>query len=71
MRYESNRGYVAPFLAAALVTLAGSTTAVRADDDDQKVRDKKPAVIAPIYRDLPDAWKLRTREPASLGSRGR
>src|SRR5262245_47982245 len=54
---------VAP-AALALLALAGSTLPVRADDDDKKLRDKKPAVVAPIFRNSPDPWKVLSRIPS-------
>jgi choice-of-anchor B domain-containing protein len=37
--------------------LAGGVSPARADDDDGKVRDKKPAVLRSAYRN-PDPWKV-------------
>jgi len=42
---------------AVLYAIAGTTSPVRADDDDKKLLDKKPAVVGPIYRG-PDPWKV-------------
>jgi choice-of-anchor B domain-containing protein len=47
----------------AVLAVAGSATGVLGDDDDKKLQDKKPAVVAQVWRN-PDPWKLLSREPA-------
>ncbi|MEX2217816.1 MAG: choice-of-anchor B family protein [Phycisphaerales bacterium] len=58
--WRSLRPRVVHITPLVLASLAGAPAA--ADDDDQKLRDRKPPIIAPIARG-PDAWKLTTRLP--------
>jgi choice-of-anchor B domain-containing protein len=53
---------VSPRLGAALVLAltAGCGRCALADDDDQKLRDRKPAIVGPVVRH-PDPWKLADR----------
>src|SRR5262245_29723257 len=46
---------------ALIVAMAGTVFPARADDDDKKLLDKKPAVLGP--RVSPDPWKLASRLP--------
>ena len=58
-------------LLAGLAGLCAAPTLVpraRADDDDKKLRDKKPAVVAQVYRRGADAWKSAGHTP--VGSSG-
>src|SRR3954468_18108640 len=56
-------------IAVALALSAGLCRPARADDDDQKLRDRKPAIVAPVWRS-PDPWKLvgRVADPAHMGN---
>jgi choice-of-anchor B domain-containing protein len=59
--------------ALALVALAGSalSTTARADDDDAKLLNLKPAVLGKLTRsDIPDAWKLNHAPIPGAGADG-
>jgi choice-of-anchor B domain-containing protein len=50
---------------SCVIAAAGTCRSVRADDDDKKLLSKQPAVVAPIYREPVDPWKVASRVNAN------